>query len=67
MLLRLSDEWTGEKNPVWGTPTRWEHFNDWCEATYGFRVRLDEQGGIQADPDIRDEKKYTVCLLKYGG
>ena len=47
-------------------PTDW-NFCDWCESQHGFRLIYDEDGGITSKPEIVDEHKYTLCLLKYGG
>jgi hypothetical protein len=42
-------------------------FPGWCDRMYGFRPIYDEDGGITSVPTVTDPKKYTVCLLKYGG
>ena len=43
---------------------------DWvnrCVDQYGFRPIYSEDGGITGRPDIVDEQKYLLCVLKYGG
>lgn len=42
-------------------------FNDWLEQNYGFRAVYDEDGGILGEPDVRDDQKYMLFLLKYTG
>ena len=42
-------------------------FAGWCERVHGFRPIYDDSGGITSVPAVTDPKKYTVCLLKYGG
>lgn len=61
-LSRAAEEWTkmGMTSPMGG-------FNDWLEINYGFRVVYDEDGGITGRPDVMDDQKYLVFLLKYGG
>ena len=69
LLARLGDEYAPEQatDNVFGMPRRWDHFSDWCEQHHGFRPVYDSGGGITGRPDIVDEQKYLVCLLKYSG
>ena len=61
-LSRAAEEWTRIT-----ALARAGSFNDWLEANYGFRAVYDEDGGITGRPDIKDDQKYLVFLLKYGG
>lgn len=67
MILKLSDEYIGPKNEVFGTPKNWDTFNAWCAEHHGFMAITEQDGGIRPDPVIIDEQKYMLCLLKYGG
>jgi len=69
MLARLSDAYAPEheKDNLFGMPKRWNHFSDWCDESHGFRPQFDSGGGITGQPQITDEPKYTLCVLKYGG
>lgn len=57
-LSRAANEWAAIGK---------DGFNDWLETNYGFRAIYDEDGGITGRPDILDDQKYLVFLLKYGG
>jgi len=60
LLVRLSDVYKGAFSD-------WAGFADWCEVDHGFRPVFAEDGGITGTPNILDEQKYTLCLLKYSG
>lgn len=61
MLTRVVDQWRNR-----GTNEE-QSFHDWCQEHHGFRAIFDSSGNITNYPDINDSKKYTLCLLKYGG
>ena len=67
MLARLTDQWAGPKDPVFGMTKEWNTFGTWCETVHGFRPEYDEGGGITGQPIITDKRKYLVCVLKYSG
>lgn len=68
-LGQVAKEWMAASPPRHGQGGRKDQigFNDWLERTYGFRTIYDEDGGITGSPDVRDQQKYLVFLLKYGG
>ena len=67
-LSRAAEEWTEQNPRHWmGVRNDPVGFNDWLQEHYGFRTVYDETGGITGQPDIRDDQKYLVFLLKYGG
>lgn len=69
LLARLGDVYSPDQatDSVFGMPKRWDQFSDWCEQHHGFRPVYDSGGGITGRPNVVDEQKYTMCVLKYGG
>ena len=67
MIIRLSDQFQGKKNAVFGTPKDFSDFDQWCEVNHGFRIVYDQDGGITPNVDIVDAHLYTLCVLKYSG
>jgi len=65
MIVRLSDQFEGEKNTVFGTPKDFVEFGRWCEENHGFQLVYDQDGGITTDVKITDPHRYTLCVLKY--
>ena len=67
-LGKIAKEWMAVNTDRWGHGGRADQvsFNDWLECTYGFRAVYDEDGGITAEPQIVNDQKYLLFLLKHG-
>ena len=68
-LGQVAKEWLAVRPPHYGRKGRADQmeFNDWLDQTYGFRTVYDEDGGITGSPEVRDQQKFLLFLLKYGG